>query len=381
MRLCFPIIVLAATALGGLGSCAEVDTSSSTDSDSDGDADADSDADTDADADADSDSDTDADADSDADTDADTDADSDSDTDADTDSDSDSDTDADTGSDSGDPCEGVTCADPPADECVSGAARHYDATGECDTDGECQYGFTDETCDVPPADQCVTGTLWEYEASGTCESGACSYAHTESACDDPPADTCSSGTAWDYADTGSCVTDHCEYAYTPIDCPYGCTTGVCDACAQGTDIGSSATGYISSGSTDQTTYGPQVTIDGGYEAGCGFCWIYTGTSAGGSAYFELRWSAEQTLWGMYVDTAASSGTSCTYCGGRGLAGGYVQYWDGASYVNISAESGHTGDWNLQFASPVTTSRLRIYGAYSMSTENAVVFEWDVYQCE
>jgi len=176
------------------------------------------------------------------------------------------------------------------------------------------------------------------------------------------------------------VTDHCEYSYTSTYCPYGCTGGSCDSCGQGANVATSATGYISSGSTDQTTYGPHVMKDGLLEASCGFCWIYTGTTPGGSAYFEYQWSSSQTLWGMWVDTAASSGTACSACSGRGLEGGYVQYWNGASWVTITTASGWSNDWTIQFATPVTTTRLRIYGAYSWSTDNACVFEWRVYSC-
>ncbi len=373
------VMILVLSGLCVAPGCAKVDVSPGG-GDSDGDTDSDSDSDTDTD--------------SDSDTDTDTDSDSDTDTDGDTDTDTDTDTDADSDSDSD-----TDCTDPPDAYCLSGITLvEYDPDGTWDgtecvytaTPTDCTIGCEDGeclddpcegvVCDSPPDDVCVSNVIWEYEDVGECDGGTCVYDHTEIACDDAPDDTCSGDYAWDYNPAGTCVTDHCEYTYTSTYCAYGCVAGACDSCTQGSDIGSSATGYISSGSSDQTTYGPQKLIDGGYEAGCGFCWIYTGTSPGGSAYFELRWTTERELWGMYVDTAASSGTSCTYSGGRGLAGGVVQYWNGSSYVTITSQSGWTNDWNLQFDPPVTTSRLRIYAAYAMSVDNAIVHEWDVYEC-
>lgn len=377
------IIIIITSVLAAIG-CATVEVNPDTDgtdadTDTDSDGDTDSDTDTDSDSDADSDSDTDADSDSDADTDSDTDADTDSDTDADADTD---------------------CTDPDDSYCLTtNILVEYESPGtwngtECvytsnsvDCPNGCEAGeciidpCEGVVCETPPDDTCVGGVLWEYEATGECDGlGDCVYDHTEDPCTTPPADTCSGDYAWDYASTGTCVTDQCEYTYTSTYCPYGCVGDACDGCTQGPDIGASATGYISSGSTDQTTYGPHRMIDGGYEAGCGFCWIYTGTSLGGSAYFELRWSTEHEFWGMYVDTAASSGTACSVTSGRGLEGGYIQYWNGSSYVNISTQTGHTNDWNVQFDPPVTTSRLRIYSAYAMSTDNAIIFEWDTYEC-
>ena len=56
-----------------------------------------------------------------------------------------------------DPCDGVTCNTPPADECVVDTARAYDASGTCVL-GVCEYGFTDTDCTL---------------ASQVCSVGAC----------------------------------------------------------------------------------------------------------------------------------------------------------------------------------------------------------------
>ena len=100
-----------------------------------------------------------------------------------------------------DPCSGVVCDEPPADECVdANTLLMYAAAGEC-VDGECVYDYTDwppcelgcvvldgddecfdpgtcydQFCTVPPDDECVDeNTLLTYESVGWCEDGECTY--------------------------------------------------------------------------------------------------------------------------------------------------------------------------------------------------------------
>jgi|GEM_PF-4879390 len=45
-----------------------------------------------------------------------------------------------------DPCEGITCDQPPQDDCLdANTARHFDAVGTC-KDGRCEYGWSTQTC-------------------------------------------------------------------------------------------------------------------------------------------------------------------------------------------------------------------------------------------
>ena len=161
-----------------------------------------------------SDSDGDTDTDSDTDMDADTDTDADSDTD--TDGDGDSDTDADTNSDADtDDCEEVICDNPPKDECTPiGQLKEYDGEGVCveaecyytHSLTECEHGCTIEvieedhcadpcdliTCDDPPANECTNWVpideyfevLKIYETEGYCEEGECFYNVTSEFCPD-----------------------------------------------------------------------------------------------------------------------------------------------------------------------------------------------------
>lgn len=86
------------------------------------------------------------------------------------DSDSDSDTDSDTDSDSDtDACDGVSCQDPPDDECQTDGTLHdynQEADGLC-IDGECVYEYTTVICE------------W-----GTCAYGDDSLAYCTSPCDE-----------------------------------------------------------------------------------------------------------------------------------------------------------------------------------------------------
>jgi hypothetical protein len=166
----------------------------------------------------------------------------------------------------------------------------------------------------------------------------------------------------------------CNCGETYSSCPGDC------GCAQGANIAPQATPSISSGSSDQVLYGPQKMNDGLLQANCGFCWIYTETSLGGSAYVQYNWSTPRTLWGLWFDTEPSGGSGCAYTGGRTLAGGDVQWWNGSAWITATTITGRTNDWSYQFAGPITTTAVRLYRAYSYPTANAVIFEWQVYAC-
>jgi hypothetical protein len=272
----------------------------------------------------------------------------------------------------------------------AGGIWEWRLSSVCDDGDLCTFGDicgggtcsgTMIACNTPSPDECVSNVLWSYYSPGTCTGGICNYPHTEAACDSPPADTCVGNTAWNYNAAGTCVVDQCVYSHTETVCPHTCNLGVCEGCAMGVNVAPSATGSISAGSTDQVNYGPGRLNDGGLQSGCGFCWIYTGTSYGGGAYFQYNWGTPQTLWGMWVDTEPSYGSGCFATAGRGLEGGDVQWWNGSAWVTDGTVTGQTDDWAYyEFTSSVTTTAVRIYNAYSMTTANAVIFEWEVYTC-
>lgn len=114
------------------------------------------------------------------------------------------------------PCENVTCDDPPAAQCSgNGELVEYEATGTC-SGGTCDYDR------ISPAQQCVHG----------CQDGACLTGPCDAeACDTPPAPECDGNTGIVYADSGTCTEEDgsasCSYDITYNNCDY--LGGTCDA--------------------------------------------------------------------------------------------------------------------------------------------------------
>jgi hypothetical protein len=247
-----------------------------------------------------------------------------------------------------------------------------------------------EACDDGYTDPC-----------GTCNQD-CSGAGSGATCGDglvcPEFETCDDG----YADAcGSCDAT-CTGAGGGAVCGDGswcpqlevCDDGNLDACGSCNascsgggigdpgDISLIATPSTSSGGTDPNGYGPARLNDGHYEGECGtykFCWIDATTMAG-SGYFQYSWAGAQQVRRISIDTMAAGGTPCGSYAGRNLAGGTIQWWNGGAWVTAGTVSGQTNDWSFTFPSPVTTTAIRIYGAYSGSVANPLIFEWDVYSC-
>ncbi len=285
----------------------------------------------------------------------------------------------------------VGCAD--ASVATGGPDSDADSDGDADTDTDTDTDADTDTdsdtgppdCNLPPDNECADGGVaLEYKDAGVWNGTECLYENTAVVCDSPPVDICVGDTAWNYDADGACVAALwalCEYDHDEIYCSGGCDMGACLGCSMGSNVAPSATGSISAGSTDQVTYGPGRLNDGGLQSGCGFCWIYTGTSYGGGAYFRYTWLTPQTLWGMWVDTEPSSGSGCAYSGGRGLEGGDVQWLSGSTWVTDGTVTGQTNDWAYyEFTSPVTTTSIQIYNAYSMTVDNGLIYEWEVYTC-
>ncbi|MFW5738729.1 MAG: hypothetical protein ACOC1F_00035 [Myxococcota bacterium] len=178
----------------------------------------------------------------------------------------------------GDPCVGVTCNTPPANECAD--ATHlavYDVPGTCN-EGTCSYDTHNQycahgcengscngdpcagvSCNSPPANYCASADqLAVYETPGTCDEGTCSYdSHQEycefgcvsGACEgdpcvgvtciSPPADYCiAADSLREYEPSGQCADGSCVYDYEDVPCEHGCTQGGCRECTLDTDCGS-----------------------------------------------------------------------------------------------------------------------------------------------
>lgn len=179
-----------------------------------------------------------------------------------------------------DPCENVTCDQPPDATCEGDTAVTYESTGTC-SEGTCDYaeaGRTDCTqasqicvqgacedpglcyevvCESPPPEVCDGSELVSYDPTGSCDpaSGACSYPEasrtdcsadggvcldaacvnecTDVTCDQPPDAFCDGSDLVSYADPGTCdpATGDCSYAESRAPCPDGevCHAGACVA--------------------------------------------------------------------------------------------------------------------------------------------------------
>ncbi|MCA9671731.1 MAG: hypothetical protein KC503_39300 [Myxococcales bacterium] len=116
----------------------------------------------------------------------------------------------------GDPCQGVTCNQPPS-SC-------HQAVGIC-SGGVCTY-LPDDGKGCDDGDPCT--------ASDSCVAGACRG--TAIVCDKPPANTCkNANTLVSNSTQGTCKLGQCEYTKSEVPCSHGCdsSAGACkgDPCA------------------------------------------------------------------------------------------------------------------------------------------------------
>ncbi|MBW2262018.1 MAG: DUF4215 domain-containing protein [Deltaproteobacteria bacterium] len=161
----------------------------------------------------------------------------------------------------------------------------------------------------------------------------------------------------------------------------GCSA-VCEIeCLQGENVALSATPSSSGGGT--AGWGIGQLNNGQLEDTCNFHWVVAGSTPG-DAYFQLEWSAPQTLWGMWLDTNYWENTTCYLPGGVTLAGGTIEWWNGGGWVAADSIVDQADDWGYEFDEPVTTTRLRIFGAHATDlggqTSNPLIYEWEVYEC-
>jgi hypothetical protein len=176
--------------------------------------------------------------------------------------------------------------------------------------------------------------------------------------------------------TDACADDElCSSDASDAWCTYDAS---CDTtCVAGANVAPSATASSSGGGDSIYNRGPEEMNDGELQASCNFHWINSGTTSG-TSWIQLTWPTAQTLHSVWFDTGAGV---CGINAGRELAGGTVQWWNGSSWISDGVESGHVADWTHVFSTPVTTTMIRLYGAYANYTSNAAIFEWQAYQCE
>jgi formylglycine-generating enzyme len=170
-----------------------------------------------------------------------------------------------------DPCDAVTCNQPPAATCKdSGTQTSFAPTGTCSA-GACSYDSTDIACDFgckngacqadpcagvvcnqAPAASCSSASeLKTYDEIGACTGGVCGYTSHVVACDcgagacnvdpcqsvtcsSPPPPSCkTSSTLVTYAAGGTCSAGTCSYGSKETACAFGCAGGAChaDPCA------------------------------------------------------------------------------------------------------------------------------------------------------
>jgi hypothetical protein len=164
-----------------------------------------------------------------------------------------------------------------------------------------------------------------------------------------------------------------------------CQSGSCTlTCNPNQSISPGATATSSGGGG--TTTGPAQMNDGHLEAECGtykFHWVSAGSSPA-SQWIQLDWPSSVTVARIAIDTTLSSNNGCGVNDGRSLAGGTIQWWSGSDWQNAGTVSGQSNDWSFTLPSPVTTTRIRIYGVHASSNggqeSNPVIFEWSVFSC-
>ncbi len=313
------------------------------------------------------------------------------------------------GETSGSPPTGPTSPTSPTDPSDPSSPASGETTGpsvscvladDCDDADPCtEDNCVNSECASVPVD-CDDGVGCTLDACDPA-TGACTNMPSDAACDDAdlcngselcdPLLDCFEGAPITCSDGEACTLDTCEPstgacsievidACTSGDgcCPLGCS--VADTDCTCTNLATSATASSSGGGIG--VYGPGAWIDGNGEescpAGCLSCfgWI-TNSSTPSGAFLQLTWATPQLIGSMFIDGLAAGGCQAL---SRGLAGGNVQYWSGASWVTVSTFAGESGDLEFSFDPPLTTTQIRIYDAVAPAGgNNSLAFEWYVYE--
>jgi hypothetical protein len=236
-------------------------------------------------------------------------------------------------------------------------------------------------------------------------SGACQNTPDDTACDDGNActgsETCSAATgcvpgdAVTCNDAQACTMDACDPAtgmcsFNAIEactsgdgcCPLGCSVADSDCTCTNLAVGATATS--SGGGVDSTGYGPSTWVDGAGEASCVagcnnqcFGWISNGSTPSG-AWMQLQWPSTQVIGSMVIDGEVPF--TCFPSFNRTLAGGTIQWWNGASWIDAQSFSGGSGNLEFSFDPPLETTRIRVYNVVAPAGgSNSLAFEWYVYE--
>lgn len=271
--------------------------------------------------------------------------------------------------DDADPCTEDNCVN---SVCVNAPLDCDDAIectiDSCDASGACVHEADDTACDDADAcngvetcsvtSDCQDGTPVMCTDANACTADTCQPA--TGTCEFDPIETCSGGTS-----------DGC--------CPVGCSVAA-DADCTCTNLTGDATASSSGGGADP--YGPESWIDGADETVCSaacangcFGWI-TNTSIPEGAYLQLDWDDPVTIGSMFLDSTGDGNCNAN----RPLAGGTVRYWSAGSWITADTFAGESGNFDLSFDPPFTTTRVQIYNAVTSpgSSPNSIVFEWYVY---
>lgn len=161
-----------------------------------------------------------------------------------------------------------------------------------------------------------------------------------------------------------------------------CVSGVCTplkcSASNAISIASTAFATISSGGTDP--FGPSRLNDGTLESGdCAvYAWVLSSSPPSGD-WITYTWAVAKTVTNMHIDTRSAAPNACSELG-RTLSGATVQWWTGSVWVTDGTVSGKTDDWDYTFTTPVTTTKVRLYGVYGDAGVNPVIFEWQVAGC-
>jgi hypothetical protein len=165
-----------------------------------------------------------------------------------------------------------------------------------------------------------------------------------------------------------------------------CTSGACvSTCNPSLNLATSATATSNGGGAG--SLGPDNMNDGYPEAQCsaqGWHWI-SASSSSGTAYAQLTWSTAKTVGRIKIDTAACATVGCGVLAGRTVAGGTIQWWNTSTsaWVTAGTVSAKQNDWEFTFPSPVSTTKVRIYGLHAYTcgyATNPIVYEFQAFGC-
>jgi len=172
---------------------------------------------------------------------------------------------------------------------------------------------------------------------------------------------------------------------TPPVC--GNADGCCPPnCANDPDCGSSSCSNIapkavaSHSGGGSGSLGPAAMNDGIGKSSCNFTWILNDVNPSG-AWIQLTWTDVVTIGSIYIETenAAPAPPVCSVSATRNIQSGTVQAFSGGTWYDIISFGGYSGDVQLDFPTPVTTTQLRVYDITATSPGyNSVIFEWHVY---